>query len=222
MNRHQKTCRTVMTALLALTALALTSAAARFVPSILRADEPNSDEAFLQALYADWEKQEGRLHRDCGHPMAVNALVFRAERLYENLTADGAIDEEGAEALRRAIDEARSVNTLPNESDLWTPNGPARDIRIDLYRKLRLAMRRAIFSSAPLAGRQIVFLKGNRYGFQLLQDYLSYYMRFSNIHGGGLFILKIRGISFETIELTKDFPMGQFATPNLSFDANTL
>ncbi|MBR2586414.1 MAG: hypothetical protein IKE64_13390 [Thermoguttaceae bacterium] len=216
MNQSQKTRRMAMAVLLLLAALVPLAANRLFC------DEPTYGEAFLQALYADWDKQEGRLHRDCGHPMALNNLVFRAERLYENLTADGAIDEQGAQALRQAIDQARSVNTLPNESDLWTPNGPAKQMRLGVYRKLRLAIRRAIFSSEPLAGRQIVFLKGNRYGFQLLQDYLSYYMRFSNIHGGGLYILKNPGMSFETIDLTKDFPMGQFATPNLSSDAKTL
>ena len=237
MNQYPKNNRAAKSTFLTMAAIALTAVTGFFAPSNSRADKPtgsestdstsicdtpNYDEAFLQALYADWDKQEGRLHRDCGHPLAVNDLTFRAERLYENLTADGAIDEKSAQALRRAIDETRSFNTIPNESDLWTPVGPARDQRIAVYRKLRLAIREAIFSSTPLAGRQIIFLKGNRYGFQLLQDYLSYYMRFSNIHGGGLYILKNPGMSFETIDLTKDFPMGQFATPNLSNDAKTL
>ena len=199
----------------------LLAAAAQSTPNRLHANEPTYDEAFLQAIYADWEKQEARQGLFCGHPQALLNLIFRAVCLHDQLTGDDSIDEKEADALFQAIDEARNLNPAPTDADRWNKNNRSEEVGA-AYRKLRLAMRHAIFSSEPISGRQVVFLKGNRFGFQVLQDYLSYYMRFSNIHGGGLYILKNPGMSFETIDLTKDFPMGQFATPNLSNDAKTL
>ena len=210
-----------VTRTLLLATLTLTLIAAQGIFIHLRADEPTSDEAFLQALCADWEKQEARLGLNCSHPYALYQLVLRAVRLHDRLTGEDLIDQREADALRKAIDQARGYNTAPTDADRWNQTNTGAEI-LAHYRKLRLAMRRAIFSSKELAGRQIVFLKGNRYGFEVLNDYLSYYLRFSNIHGGGLFILKNPGMSFQTVELTKDFPMGQFSTPNLSNDAKTL
>ena len=90
------------------------------------------------------------------------------------------------------------------------------------YRELRWASRDAIFANNLLKGTPIVFEKANRFGFQILQEYLSFYERYSNQHGGGLFRLENPGHSFQTTELSADIPRGLFATPSLSYDAKPL
>jgi len=174
--------------------------------------EETCSAAYNEVVFADWEKQEAHVGRNCSNVNAMRELYRRATLLYNDLTGNDLISEEAAQAFDAALTEARGFN----------PKGASPDEILNAYRSLRLAMREAIFQNELLRDKPVVFLKGNRFGFQILQDYLSYYMRFSNIHGGGLYVLKNPGKSFETIDLTADFPMGQFATPNLSADAKTL
>ena len=170
---------------------------------------------FRAKIEADWERQEATQDRSIGDADALRDLIDRSNRLIERLANDNLVDNATLDAFKDAV--ARANKSLEDARSNDDSNG-----RADAYRALRWAARDAIFANELLKDSPIVFEKANRFGFQILQEYLSYYERYSNQHGGGLFRLEKPGFSFKTTELTADFPRGLFATPSLSYDAKTL
>ncbi len=180
---------------------------------ILGQDEPTS--GFRAKIEADWARQESTRNRSLNDADSLRDLIARSNALIERLASEELVDKEKLDAFRAAIDRATQVSEESSASD-------ESNARADAYRALRWQARDAIFANELIKGSPIVFEKANRFGFQILQEYLSYYERYSNQHGGGLFRLERPGYSFQTTELTADFPRGLFATPSLSYDAQTL
>ncbi len=176
-------------------------------------DEPTA--GFRAKIEADWERQEGTLNRSVSDVDALRDLIDRSDELAARLEEDGLVEETKLDAFRDAV--ASATEFLEK-----SPNRDEPDARADAYRALRWAARDAIFANELLKDSPIVFEKANRFGFQILQEYLSFYERYSNQRGGGLFRLEKPGFSFKTTELTADFPRGLFATPSLAYDAKTL
>ncbi|MBR5759488.1 MAG: PD40 domain-containing protein, partial [Thermoguttaceae bacterium] len=176
-------------------------------------DEPTA--GFRTKIEADWERQEATRDRSVADVDALRDLIARSNELIERLESDKLVENSKLDVFRAAVANADSfLESDPSRDD---PNA-----RADAYRSLRWAARDAIFANELLKDSPVVFEKANRFGFQILQEYLSFYERFSNQHGGGLFRLEKPGFSFKTTELSADFPRGLFATPSLSYDAKTL
>ena len=167
---------------------------------------------FRARIEADWARQEETRERTIGNSDALADLIDRSEDLLESLRDEDLVDSTRLASFERAIEKARAdAKSATNDED-----------RAEIYRQLRWSARDAIFANRLLNDSPILFLKANRFGFQILQEYLSFYERFSNQRGGGIFRLEKPGYSFQTTELTADFPKGLFVTPNLSYDAKTL
>ena len=173
-------------------------------------EEPTS--GFRARIEQDWSRQEETRGRELGAPEALEELIERSEKLLERLAEDELAPVERLDAFRAQIERARQD----------AKSAATDDDRATAYRALRWGARDAIFENRLVADVPIVFVKANRFGFQILQEYLSFYERYSNQHGGGLFRLERPGRSFQTTELTADFPRGLFVTPSLSYDAKTL
>ena len=204
---RKRTLRQIIVASLAISATLVFGALAR------AQEEPTA--GFRARIEADWARQEETRDRTIGTKDALDDLIARSDDLLACLEENEYVDADKLDAFRAAIDSAKrfarekAANADENASS-------------DAYRALRWASRDAIFANELLKGTPIVFEKANRFGFQILQEYLSYYERYSNQHGGGLFRLENPGFSFKTTELSADFPRGLFATPSLSYDAKTL
>lgn len=172
-----------------------------------------NDSDFEARIVADWKSQEARHDRDLASPEAFRDLSSRANALFSALDENDYFSSGGRAALMSAINEASTFDTdVASAADCE-----------GAYCKLRWAMRQAEFENPLIRGIPVVFMKANRFGYQILQEYLSYYARYSNQHGGGFFVLKNPGFSFETTDLTTGrFPRGLFSTPSLSYDGKTL
>ena len=190
----------------------LAFAAAAFFGSFAAAqDEPTS--GFRARIENDWARQEATQGRELSSPDALAELIERSEALADRLDEESLVDAETLAAFRAKIAETQKfMDSNPGDADQIA----------DAYRALRWSSREAIFANSLIKGYPIIFEKANRFGFQILQEYLSYYERYSNQHGGGIFRLENPGYSFKTTELTADFPRGLFVTPSLSYDAKTL
>ena len=176
-------------------------------------EEPTA--GFRARIEADWAKQEGTRDRTVGTKDALDDLIARSGDLLACLEENEYVDADKLDAFRDAIAAAKQfANEKAASAD--------EEAIASAYRALRWASRDAIFANELLKDTPIVFEKANRFGFQILQEYLSYYERYSNQRGGGLFRLEKPGFSFKTTELSADFPRGLFATPSLSYDAKTL
>ncbi len=170
---------------------------------------------FRARIEADWTRQEATLERGIWSVDALNDLLQRTELLANDLEESALVDSDRLEALRDKQAKARRF--------IETEAANAEETEVAaIYRELRWASRDAIFANELVKDSPLVFVKANRFGFQILQEYLSYYERYSNQHGGGIFRLEEPGKSFKTTELTAEFPRGLFVTPNLSYDAKTL
>lgn len=167
---------------------------------------------FTKRIEDDWIRQEQTFGRSIDSPEALEALCDRGERLASALSDEELISDEKLAALRGELDRARE-----NQENL----APAE--RQKRYLALRWLMRDSAFANPLIQGIPVVFLKADRYVWQLIHEYLSYYYRHTNMVGGELLTLKNPGQSFETVSLSKGkFPRGVFSTPSLSFDAKTL
>ncbi|MDO5554413.1 MAG: hypothetical protein Q4G68_11700 [Planctomycetia bacterium] len=167
---------------------------------------------FRTRVQEDWARQESHLDRTIASASATTDLISRLERLTVCLEEEALVEPEKLNLLKEKISSTKALDLEKmSESELF-----------DSYCELRWLARDIIFSNELMKDTPLVFMKGNRFGFQILQEYLSYYARKANIHGGGLFILEDPGHSFETRSLTEKFPRGVFSTPNLSYDGKTL
>lgn len=171
------------------------------------------DAEFKARIEADWERQESSFKRTLETPDAFETLVERADALRTSLVENELLAEDELADFERRIADAKSL-----ELNALTPE----EIRAE-YLSFRWAVRDVAFQNPLVNAAPVVFMKANRFGYQVLQEYLSYYVRYTNQRGGGLFVLKNPGRSFETDDLTTGrFPRGLFSTPSLSFDGKTL
>ncbi|MBR3219245.1 MAG: hypothetical protein IKF77_04930, partial [Thermoguttaceae bacterium] len=179
---------------------------------ILPADE--SDAAMKEAVLRDWQAQEEHFDRDIASVEALSQLCQRAESLLEYLQDDEAVTPERAERVRAALERCAAED----------PQGLSDDQRQELYIDLRTELRAAALENPLVCEQPILFHKGNRFVIQMLHEYMSYYYQMSNRFGGGLYILKNPGKSFEIESVTDGlFPKrGIFMTPSLSYDAKTV
>ena len=170
-------------------------------------------DSFRRTVEYDWLRQEIAAGRTLTSPDALDALCARTEALLERLREEELAAPEAADSLQKAVDAARA-----DDLGALTPD----DIKTR-YLALRWRARDAIFENPLVKGIPIVFLKADRYIWQLIHEYLSYYYNFTNMDGGELMVLKDPGRSFDAESITAGkFPRGSFSTPSLSYDGKTL
>ncbi len=192
--------------------LAAFSLASFSVAVSLADDSGVSSPLFEARIVNDWKRQEAHLDRSIDSPEALNDLIGRLEAVVERLAEEELCDVEKLDALRDKIADTKALD-LSNASE---------EEREAAYCSLRWQARRTIFANELFKDVPLVFIKGNYLGFQVLQEYLSYYARFGNLSGGGVFRLNNPGFSFETTELTSEFPLGHYNTLNMSYDAKEI
>lgn len=158
-----------------------------------------ADETFFgRRIEDDWARQESHQNRTLGAPESLQNLLERAGALLTCLEENELADAEPLGRLRTKLNEVQALD-LSSLSE---------EERAAAYRELRWTLRDTAFQNDLMKETPLVFLKGDRFGYQNIHGYLSYYPRYSNMHGGGLMILKRPGYSFETTSLTDDFPRG--------------
>jgi hypothetical protein len=170
-------------------------------------------EEVRRAVEDDWAQQELRFDREAGDAASIQVALHRAERLLEDQAAQAnAPDFSGEEAqLRELAARADRANAL----------GQAE--RLALYHDLRwfardLALRNPIFAERP-----ILFMQRHRFICQMLHEYLGYYYDYGDIAGGGIYLLKNPGHSFEKDDLIQGrLPRGNYTTLALAYDAKTI
>ena len=162
-----------------------------------------ADDFLAEKIVPDWEKQEAALGRTLDSAEALADLEARAEKLAAKL--EPVCD---VKPLREQIAAARKFNAEGSR---------------EAYIALRSSLRDLIFENPLLKGIPIVFLQEDRYIWQLIHEYNSFYYRFTNARGGDLYQLDAPGKSFEKHSVTRGaMPRGVFATPTLSYDGKTL
>ena len=170
-------------------------------------------DGFREAVEADWARQEATANRAIDQSGALKALTERAAALLDRLEEDEAIEENRAAALRQEIDKIAGTDLAGLSAE---------EIRRE-YLALRWSVREAVFDNPLVKDIPIVFLKANRYVWQLIHEYLSYYYSHTNMDSGELMRLDNPGFSFDARSLTGGkLPRGAFETPSLSFDGKTL
>lgn len=170
-------------------------------------------ESFQDRIESDWALQEHRAGRAIDSVQAIRDLVNRTERLLDTLVALPSSPDlrSKQDKLRSFSDAIQRLESLP-KSD-----------RIGLYHQIRWLAREVAFQNPLLADQPIVFMTRKRFICQMLHEYLGYYYDYADIAGGGIYILKNPGQSFETLDLTRDrLPKGNFTTLSLSYDARTI
>ena len=171
-----------------------------------------AEDEFRRTIEYDWLRQEIAAGRTFESPDALAALCARTEALLEKLRDEEYIAPEAADALADAVVAARGED----------PNALAPEEVKARYLALRWRARDVIFENPLVKGIPIVFLKENRYIWQLIHEYLSYYYSFTNMDEGELMLLKDPGRSFDAVPISSNFPRGSFSTPSISFDGKTL
>ncbi len=168
---------------------------------------------FKETIRNDWFRQEKAFGRDLKSLDALQALRHRGEKLLSCLTDEDLISKTDTVQLRTQLDR-----TTDKAMDGLSPAD-----REKRYLELRWTMRDVIFNNPLIRDIPVVFLKSDRYVWQLIHEYLSYYYRYTNMTGGELLRLNCPGRSFETTSLSAGkFPRGVFSTPSLSYDAKKL
>ncbi|MFI5382284.1 MAG: hypothetical protein ACHRHE_23560 [Tepidisphaerales bacterium] len=174
---------------------------------------PDTVTADLQTMVeADWAAQEARLGRAAGSPQSVREAIKRAGQLLDDLGRAADAPDLSTERVRLAQlrDEAARIESLDD---------PA---RLLLYRGIRSLTRQAALKNPLLASQPIAFMKRNRFGCQMLHEYIAYFNQFSDTWGGGVFVLEEPGRSLKTRDLIGSrLPAGAYASLALSYDART-
>ena len=172
-----------------------------------------ADDAFRAKIESDWELQESHFGRTLDSVDALKSLLTRGEEVFVRLSDEELAPETAIEKCEAAF---REVD--PDRIGIMTD-----DARRDLYLKLRWELRELLFQNTLFAQTPLLFVKRERFVCQMLHEYLSYYYRHSGICGGGIFLLKDPGHSFEAEDLTEGkFPLGTISTMSLSYDAKTI
>ena len=185
---------------------------AAFVLLIFAGNLPAGD-AFRSKIESDWQLQESHFGRSVDSPDALSALLQRGDAVIDRLGEEELVPEEALEKAKArfgAVDRS-AVETLSDQQ------------RRELYLSLRWELRNLLFRNSLFANRPLLFVKRERFVCQMLHEYLSYFYRHSGICGGGIFLLKEPGFSFETEDLTEGkLPLGTISTMSLSYDAKTV
>ena len=191
----------------ALTAIRVAALLLVFAGSLFAAD------AFRTEIENDWQLQESHSGRGIDSPDALRSLLERGDAVIDRLDEEELVSEEALEKVKHlfgAVDRS-AIGSLSDRQ------------RRELYLTLRWALRDLLFRNSLFAGRPLLFVKRERFVCQMLHEYLSYFYRYSGICGGGIFLLKEPGFSFETEDLTGGkLPLGTISTMSLSYDAKTV
>ncbi len=173
----------------------------------------NSPLSWRKQVVKDWQLQEKYLNRTFESPEALTDLAKRSATLLERLEEENFITQPNRDTLHKTL------AGLTVERIAKMKPGEVREN----YLALRWTLRDIIFDNPLVKDTPIVFMKGDRYIWQLIHEYLSFYYRYTNTTGDGFFLLKTPGKSFETTPLAKGkLPRGVYSTPSLSYDAKTL
>jgi hypothetical protein len=171
-----------------------------------------AEDAYNAAIREDWLRQEGRLGREAGSVEAINALIGRTRKLVSNL-----------ERQQGGADISAEIGELEELYPKALAGNPTEDARVGLYYEIRSLNRAIALKNRLIGSEPIVFMKRRRFICQMLHEYLGYYYDYADIAGGGVYILKRPGESFETVDLTGGkFPKGNFSTLSMSYDAKRL
>lgn len=196
--------RSIWIAATLLTLLTLTVA----VPT--QAADVNAKYAYEEAIVADWIQQEHDLGREISSKEALTNVVERARQLIEYVDGEDWADQDAIEELESSVGKAKQY--------LATEGSPVESIQ--KYLDLRKQIRALALSNPDVTGQPIVFLQEERFTWQMLHEYMSYYYQECGMNGGGVYLLKEPGKSFEVESLTEGkFPKGVFETLALSYDA---
>ena len=173
-----------------------------------------SEPAFRQHIEADWCAQEQRAGRDAGRPEAIRLTLERGKRLSTGLEGCLPRGELESFAGRLAAFEREAADGL----DAMEPQA-----RLDLYLRLRWAVRDLALRHPRIAGQPLVFLQRQRFVCQMLHEYLGYFYDYGDVAGGSVCLLEAPGQSFRTRDLLDGrLPRGNVTTLALDYDARTL
>ena len=186
---------------------------------VVQAKSPQSE--YRDAVVKDWSEQEREQGREIASFEALEALVERAQNACDWLESESWIDDDALDEVRKELDDARAF--LEKGEDAVDGDEPALLGAFSHYLKLRGKLRAILMSNPDVSGQPLVFLKEERFVWQMLHEFLSYYYDQCGMRGGGVYVLKEPGKSFETESLTDGlFPRGVFQTLSLSYDAKTV
>ena len=162
------------------------------------------------AVEQDWRLQEKRLGRKAGSQESLEAVVARAELLFDDLNAVPEISDRRA-LLRAFVGQVNDAGKLS-----------ARD-RLKLYNDLRWFVRETALLNPLFRDTKLIFMERRRFICQMLHEYLGYYYDYGDIEGGGIYILESPGETFDVRELVQGrLPKGNYTTLALSYDAEKI
>ncbi len=174
---------------------------------------------YRDAFVNDWARQEREQGREIASLDALSELVERVEKSLERFEDESWVDDAALGELRDELDAARTFLADGDDAD----DAPELMGALERYLALRGKLRALLLSDPAVSGQPIVFLKEERFTWQMLHEFLSYYYNKCGMNGGGVYILKEPGKSFETEPVTDGlFPRGVFQTLSLSYDAKTV
>ncbi|MDO5552569.1 MAG: hypothetical protein Q4G68_02290 [Planctomycetia bacterium] len=172
-------------------------------------DETND---YRQAIITDWQEQEADLGREPASRESLTAVIARGEEFLDWAAEQDWCSEEALVPLKEQLTAAKEAIDASDSTNVQ-----------QAYIDLRFALREVALRNPAVADQPLVFMKGERYTWQMLHEYMSYYYQVSGMNGGGVYLLKEPGRSFETESLTQGrFPKGVFSTLSLSYDAETI
>ena len=177
-----------------------------------------SSQEYREAIVKDWLEQERVLGRNVASIQALKELATRAQETLDAFEDEAWASPALVENLKQELAKARQ--TL---DDLNTSKDVPLASPLSQYLALREKLRDFLLGNPKVTGAPIIFLKEERFTWQMLHEYLSYFYDVCGYHGGGIYVLKEPGKSFATESLTEGlFPRGVFQTLSLSYDAQTI
>lgn len=175
--------------------------------------EQQDEDAFREAVEADWARQEARLGRSPSDAAALRAVFDRTRWLIADLGSRAEGPDLTAETAALAKMEQRILRA----------GALSEGARGDLYHELRWITRTVAFKNPLVADCKVVFMQRRRFICQMLHEYLGYYYDYGDIDGGGIYRLEKPGYSFDTADLTPEhLPRGNYTTLSLSNDGDTI
>ena len=157
-----------------------------------------SSQEYREAIVKDWLEQERVLGRNVASIQALKELATRAQETLDAFEDEAWISSALVENLEQEL--AKTRQTL---DDLNTPKDVPLASSISQYLALREKLRDFLLGNPKVTGAPIVFLKEERFTWQMLHEYLSYFYDVCGYHGGGIYVLKEPGKSFATESLTE-------------------
>ena len=172
----------------------------------------DSQYAYQEVVVSDWIRQEHDLGREITSKATLSSVIKRSQEFSDWATNEDWIDQSSLNDLKNKITEAVFYLTQSG-----TPTQT-----LEHYLTLRQKVREIALSNPDVSGQPLLFLQEERFTWQMLHEYLSYYYQESGMHGGGIYKLVEPGKSFKVECLTTNkFPRGVFETLSLSYDGKT-